>query len=71
MEPRVVFDAELCKGCSLCIEVCPKDIIKLVDNLNEKGYRTANVLEQDKCISCMACGIICPDGVITIYRPKK
>ncbi len=71
MEPRVVFDQELCKGCSLCLSVCPKNIIKLADNLNAKGYRSATVIEQDKCISCMACGIICPDGVITIYRPKK
>ncbi|MGD9678042.1 MAG: ferredoxin family protein [Vulcanibacillus sp.] len=68
---RVVFDQELCKGCGLCLSVCPKNIIILADNLNDKGYRPATVIEQDKCISCLACGIICPDAVITIYRPNK
>ncbi|WP_218064941.1 4Fe-4S binding protein [Vulcanibacillus modesticaldus] len=71
MEPRVVFNEELCKGCSLCISACPKNIIYLADRLNSKGYRPATVTEQDKCISCAACGRICPDAVITVYRPKK
>jgi 2-oxoglutarate ferredoxin oxidoreductase subunit delta len=71
MEKRVVFDEKLCKGCKLCIEFCPVNIVALGEELNEKGYRTANVIEQDKCTSCRACAIVCPDNVITVYRPKK
>ncbi|WP_339062538.1 4Fe-4S dicluster domain-containing protein [Tepidibacillus marianensis] len=71
MEPRVVFNEDTCKGCGLCVSVCPTDIIFLADHLNGKGYRPATVNKQEKCISCAACGRICPDGVITIYRPSK
>ncbi|GBF11060.1 ferredoxin family protein [Tepidibacillus infernus] len=71
MEKRVVFNEDLCKGCSLCVSVCPKDIIFLADHLNGKGYRPATVVDQEACISCVACGRICPDGVITVYRPER
>jgi len=71
LEKRVIFNTDLCKGCGLCVSVCPTDIIFLADNLNAKGYRPATVVEQEKCISCAACGRMCPDYVITIYRPEK
>lgn len=71
MEPRVVFNEEYCKGCGLCVSVCPKGIISLAEHLNGKGYRPAAVIEQESCISCAACGRVCPDGVITVYRPDK
>ncbi|MCX7715396.1 MAG: 4Fe-4S dicluster domain-containing protein [Clostridia bacterium] len=67
--PKVNFDSERCKGCELCISVCPKKIIKIADDkINSKGYRPAEVLEQDKCIGCRFCATICPDVVITIEK---
>lgn len=70
-ELRVTFKEDICKGCNLCVSVCPVDIIFLADRINENGYRPATVVEQDKCISCAACARICPDTVITVYRPEK
>ena len=71
MEPRVIFNEDVCKGCNLCVSACPQDIIFLDDRINEKGYRPATVTEQDKCTSCAACARICPDTVITVYRPAR
>lgn len=71
MEKRVVFNEDICKSCSLCINVCPTNVIFLADYLNGKGYRPASVIEQEKCISCAKCAQICPDSVITVYRPEK
>ncbi|OCA84437.1 hypothetical protein A8F94_17205 [Bacillus sp. FJAT-27225] len=71
MEPRVVFNENACKSCSLCVKVCPVNVIFLADYLNGKGYRPATVSEQEECISCAKCGQICPDGVITVYRPER
>ncbi|MEQ6376934.1 4Fe-4S binding protein [Bacillaceae bacterium S4-13-58] len=71
MEKRVVFQEDLCKSCSLCVQVCPKDIIFLSNRLNAKGYRPATVEDQESCISCMKCAQICPDTVITVYRPAR
>lgn len=71
MDKRVVFNEEICKSCSLCVEVCPTNVIFLSDYLNEKGYRPAQVVNQDGCISCTKCARICPDSVITVYKPVK
>lgn len=68
--PKVSFREERCKGCGLCITVCPKKIVGFSDKLNAKGYHPANV-PPDKmkdCIGCTACGRICPDCVITVEK---
>ncbi|MDF2945427.1 MAG: 2-oxoacid:ferredoxin oxidoreductase subunit delta [Bacillales bacterium] len=70
MGERVVFEELLCKSCSLCISVCPKNIIYISNRLNEKGYLAATVENQDECISCAKCAMICPDSVITVFRPE-
>lgn len=70
---RVVFREERCKGCELCVEACPEDIIHLADRLNANGYHPAMVRDedQDKCTSCGLCARMCPDLVITVYRPAR
>lgn len=67
---RVSFREDRCKGCGLCIDVCPKDIISFSDKLNLKGYHPATVTEDkmEKCIGCAACGRMCPDCVITVEK---
>jgi 2-oxoglutarate ferredoxin oxidoreductase subunit delta len=71
MEKRVVFNENHCKSCSLCVQVCPTNVIFLADYLNGKGYRPAAVTDQEHCISCAKCAQICPDAVISVYRPVK
>ena len=66
---KVTFDQERCKGCGLCVSVCPVKIIFLDSEvMNNKGYNVATVKEVDKCIECASCGLMCPDGVITVER---
>lgn len=64
----VIFNENLCKGCGLCVNACPKKIITLTDKLNAKGYHPAGVTEQEKCISCAFCATMCPDCVITVEK---
>jgi 2-oxoglutarate ferredoxin oxidoreductase subunit delta len=71
MNPRVIFQEEICKGCGLCLSVCPKEIISLASLINRSGYHPAQVADQEQCISCAFCAIICPDSVISVYRPAK
>ncbi len=66
---KVSFNQEICKGCSLCVSVCPVKIISLdLKKINSSGYNPATVVELDKCIGCGNCAIICPDCVITVER---
>ena len=63
------FDEERCKGCGLCIAVCPKKIIALdKDKINKKGYNPAGIANLDLCTSCAQCAIICPDVAIRIEK---
>ena len=39
------------------------------ENVNSKGYKYASVINDD-CNGCINCALICPDGVITVYRVK-
>lgn len=67
--PKVTFQEELCKGCELCITVCPKKIIVIaIDRMNSKGYRPATVHETEKCIGCAFCARMCPDSVIEVEK---
>lgn len=66
---KVTFRTERCKGCGLCVDVCPKGIITLLgDKLNSKGYHPAAITEQEKCIACAMCATMCPDCVIKVER---
>ncbi|PKM93653.1 MAG: 2-oxoacid:acceptor oxidoreductase [Firmicutes bacterium HGW-Firmicutes-1] len=65
---KVTFNEEKCKGCELCVSVCPKAIISLADRINSNGYRPAEVKEMDKCIGCAFCATICPDVVIKVEK---
>ena len=40
-----------CTQCRSCIEICPKDCIKLVDNVI--------VIDYNHCVSCLCCGEAC------------
>lgn len=69
---KVTFQENLCKGCGLCVTVCPVKIISLdTSQINAKGYHPATITEMDKCISCANCATICPDVVITVERLDK
>lgn len=67
---RVSFREDRCKGCALCIEVCPKKIIQFDKKLNVKGYHPAIVTEEDmhKCTACASCARMCPDLVIKVEK---
>lgn len=66
---KMTVNENVCKGCNLCVSVCPQKIIALAKNrLNAKGYSPAEVLEMEKCTGCAMCGIICPDSAIAVER---
>ena len=66
---KVYFTDELCKGCGLCVEVCPKSILVLDnDRLNSKGYHPASCIDQSRCIGCTFCAVQCPDSVIVVEK---
>jgi 2-oxoglutarate ferredoxin oxidoreductase subunit delta len=68
--PRVVIDRERCKGCLLCLEVCPPRVLGL-GGLNTQGYQVVVLLDNERCTSCTACAIICPESAVFVYRAPR
>jgi len=67
----VEFDIERCKGCELCISSCPTNCLALnTSDTNSHGLHYAYLKEEDDCIACMNCSVICPDAAITVYRKE-
>ena len=52
------------KGCRFCIEYCPKKILEVSKEFNEKGYHYPVVIDEDACVNCKVCEDICPDFAI-------
>lgn len=66
---RIEVDENLCKGCEMCANACPKKLIELdKTKLNAKGYHPAKLTDGEKCTGCKACATMCPDVAITVYR---
>lgn len=60
-----------CKGCGLCIAVCPKNILRYSDKVNQMGYTVVECIDQEACILCKSCAIVCPDVAIKLNKPDK
>ncbi len=69
---RVIINVDRCKGCGLCVHVCPVHILELSpDTFNVKGYHPVVVTDMEQCTGCASCATICPDVVFTVYREKR
>lgn len=65
----ILINIERCKGCEVCIAACSSVTIGMSKEVNGKGYHFAMKVNND-CTGCMNCALVCPDGVITVYRGK-
>jgi 2-oxoglutarate ferredoxin oxidoreductase subunit delta len=67
----VFFDEDRCKGCQLCVPVCPKGVISMSDRINVLGYHPAEAASPEDCTGCGLCARICPDTAIRVYRETR
>ena len=62
------IDVDECKGCGLCIQACPPEVIAMSEHLNHYGYRTA-LYAGAGCTGCGICFMACPEpGAIIVLR---
>jgi 2-oxoglutarate ferredoxin oxidoreductase subunit delta len=67
---EIVIDPSRCKGCGLCVWVCPKGHIVLSEQGDHRGIRVARLHEGHTCTGCSFCAIMCPDVAIRVYRAR-
>ena len=70
IQGAVTIDNDRCKGCELCVNTCLQHVLGMSSKVNGKGYHYAYMENPDACTGCTNCAVICPDGVISVYRVK-
>ena len=65
---RVTVSFERCKGCGLCVGVCPRKILAPSAKINRKGVHPIEPHDPETCSGCRLCVIMCPDVAITLYK---
>jgi 2-oxoglutarate ferredoxin oxidoreductase subunit delta len=61
-----------CKGCELCVTVCPRGVLALdVGVVNRLGYHPVRLTEAAACTSCAICARVCPDAVFTVFARAR
>lgn len=72
MNYRYHIDRNRCKGCGLCVAVCPKQVLRISDEINDKGYFPVYQAHPGDCLFCATCCIMCPEVALTITEsPEK
>jgi ferredoxin len=58
----VLFDANKCVACWVCLNECSSNVISKVDLFFHKHARITN---NSKCIGCLRCIAVCNPGAFT------
>ena len=64
---KIKLNTKRCKGCYLCVSVCPVKALSPSGELGDQGYETVKV-DEEKCITCGSCYRMCPDYAIEILK---
>lgn len=67
---RLILQFERCKGCSICIEMCPRGVLKEGEAQNQKLVNPPIYAPVDDktCTLCESCMIVCPDFAIYVVE---
>lgn len=71
MRPRI--DCDYCKGCNICVTICPVNVYEEGKNTSARGYVVPQIAHPEKCVDrdraigeqkCEICIYACPDQAI-------
>lgn len=65
---EIIIDDQFCKGCNLCLEVCPRKVFARSAKRSRAGYSMPQATGEKKCSVCFLCEMTCPDLAITVIE---
>jgi 2-oxoglutarate ferredoxin oxidoreductase subunit delta len=57
-----------CKGCYICLEVCPKKVFEKSPEIGEKGFNPIVIAHPEQCSCCRQCELLCPDLALQVVK---
>ena len=68
-KPAVIrLNQKWCKGCYICLEVCPKKVFEKSREVSEKGFQPVAVARPEACTVCLQCEMLCPDLAVNVEK---
>lgn len=67
---KISIDKSCCKGCGICLSVCPKKIFVRGKKRNTYGTSMPDIADAENCVECGMCERLCPDGAIDVQGGK-
>jgi len=65
----IFINQHWCKGCYICIDVCPvEDIFYIENEVGDKGFEPIGAHNMDTCTGCKLCELLCPDLAIVVLQ---
>jgi 2-oxoglutarate ferredoxin oxidoreductase subunit delta len=72
---QVKVNRRYCKGCNLCVRVCPNRVFDEGEELSERGYFPPAIVHPERCTNnkrktrknavCEMCVLTCPDQALS------
>lgn len=67
---EVICDTKQCTGCSACMNICPKQCIKM--KADDKLGHMQPTIDHDRCVDCGACQRVCPaNHPLELHKPLR
>ena len=68
IKEKPYINPQTCAGCSVCVENCPMDCLKIEGPKYHGDIHTIACVETAKCIGCGICAKVCPIRAIEMRR---
>ena len=66
----IYINEQFCTGCNFCVEFCPKKVLALSDEMNQKGVYLPRVVDLDACTACDICELYCGAFAIAVKQKE-
>jgi 2-oxoglutarate ferredoxin oxidoreductase subunit delta len=64
--PTIIVNPEWCKGCYICVELCPRKVLDVDPSAFVHGFHPVVVVRPEDCSVCRQCELLCPDLAIMV-----
>jgi 2-oxoglutarate ferredoxin oxidoreductase subunit delta len=68
---QIEIDSKMCKGCHICISVCPHNVLEASKEVDNRGFFLPVVVDLEACKVCRLCELECPDFAIAVVEEQS